>query len=350
MEELIKEFAEQVHTIPLLGLILLSLGLLGWSADKLVDNAVVLSRKAKIPKTVVGATIVSLGTTAPEAAVSVWAAIGGKPHIALGNAVGSIICDTGLILGVATLISPLKIDRTIVNRQGWLQLAAGALLVLTCVPWSSIATTFTDGGNLSQVGGFVFLALLATYLFVSAKWTSGAEMDEPEVADPDDEPAESTPLVFVKLVVAILGVVVSAQVLIPMVEVVAERLGVPEAVLAVSVIAFGTSLPELTTAIVAARRGHGELAIGNVVGADILNVLFVAGAAAAVTPEGLHASTHFMRVMFPAMLFVLVVFRIGVMVSKTHLQAKPVGVILFLAFVVATYLNFSLAPTGIGAH
>lgn len=346
MEELIRQFAESIHTVPLLGLILVSLIALGWAADKLVDNAVVLSRKANIPKTVVGATIVSLGTTAPEAAVSVWAAIGGKPDLALGNAVGSIICDTGLILGVATLISPLKIDRTIVNRQGWLQLAAGTLLVLACIPWSSVATTFTDGGNLSRLGGFVFLGLLATYLFVSAKWTSGAEIDAADKVDPDDEHDESTALVVLKLVAAIAGVVLSANVLIPMVEVVATRFGVPEAVIAVSLVAFGTSLPELTTAVTAARRGHGELAIGNVVGADILNVLFVAGAAAAVTPEGLNASTHFMRVMFPAMLFVLIVFRVGVMVSKTHLRAKPVGVILLLAFVVATYLNFTLAPKG----
>ena len=141
----------------LLGLsIAVSLYLVGKAADWLVDEAVELSERSHIPKTVIGATVVSLGTTTPEAAVSVLAAIDGAPGLALGNAVGSVICDTGLILGVACLISPLKLDRRIVNRQGWIQFAAGFALVAACVPWGSPASAFSVGGRLAQSVGFVF--------------------------------------------------------------------------------------------------------------------------------------------------------------------------------------------------
>lgn len=348
MEELVTAFADGLHIAPLVGVILLCLGFLGWSADKLVDEAVTLSRKSGIPKTIVGATIVSLGTTAPEAAVSVWAAIGGAPELALGNAVGSIICDTGLILGIATMICPLKIDRTIVNRQGWLQLAAGVLLVLACTPWSSLGTATITGGNLSQWAGAGFVVLLALYLWISTKWTAGSDAE----ADSDDEDVLapiSMPFVIGKLMLAIAGVVLSAQLLIPAVQVLATRLGVPTSVIAVSLVAFGTSLPELVTAVTAARRGHGELAIGNVVGADILNVLFVAGVAAVATPSGLDASPHFFRVLFPAMMLILVAFRIGVMVSKDYLRFKQTGWVLLAGFVIVTVLNVWLSPTPI-AH
>ncbi|MDA1017784.1 MAG: sodium:calcium antiporter [Planctomycetota bacterium] len=343
MEQLVTDFAANLHIVPLVGLVMLCLGLLGWSADKLVNEAVTLSRKSGIPKTVVGATIVSLGTTAPEAAVSVWAALDGAPDLALGNAVGSIICDTGLILGIATLICPLKIDRAIVSRQGWLQLMAGTLLVLACMPWSSLGTTLTTGGNLSQLGGAAFVVLLALYLWGSTKWTAGSLSEEATDDDEDHAPVV-LPLVILKLVLAIAGVVLSAQVLIPAVQELAIRAGVPTAVIAVSLVAFGTSLPELVTAVTAARRGHGELAIGNVVGADILNVLFVAGVAAVVTPSGLDTSPHFFRILFPAMMCILIVFRVGVMASKEHLKFGQVGWILLLGFVVATILNFTLAP------
>jgi cation:H+ antiporter len=108
-------------------------------------------------------------------------------------------------------------------------------------------------------------------------------------------------------------------------------------------------LPELVTAITAVRHGHGDLAIGNVIGADILNVLFVAGAAAAVTPQGLTASSSFFYVFFPAMMFVLIVFRVGVMTSKDTLK-RPFGVVLLLAYLIATVASYVATPGALGQH
>ena len=328
-----------LHTIWLFVIIAITLYLLGKGADMLVEEAVTLSTRWGIPQTLIGATIVSLGTTTPEAAVSVFAAVQGDPDIALGNAVGSIICDTGLILGTAALIAPLPLNRKIVNRQGWLQLGAGFLLVIACLPFGSLGTTFADGGRLPRVMGFVFLVLLVAYMWQSIRWSR--DVDSTMEADQIHGESANTVLVVVKLLFGILLVVAASSVLIPAVKIVAERVKVPESIIAATLVAFGTSLPEFVTAVTAARRGHGELAVGNVIGADILNVLFVAGASAAVTGSGLEAPTHFFRLLFPLMLFILIVFRVGIFVSGDRLK-RPFGVVLIAAYLFVTILSYKI--------
>ena len=149
MEDALKQFFANQPSWALGVEILAILAILGKAADWLVGEAVVLSERSGLPKVIIGATVVSLGTTAPEAAVSVLAALQGNPEVALGNATGSIICDTGLILGIACLILPLKLPRQIVNRQGWLQFGAGILLVAACWPWDG-SNPFKTGGVLPQ--------------------------------------------------------------------------------------------------------------------------------------------------------------------------------------------------------
>ena len=330
----------------LLGLVIVvSLYVLGRAADWLVDEAVELSERSNIPKAVIGATIVSLGTTTPEAAVSVLAALEGSPGLALGNAVGSVICDTGLILGIAALISPLPLDRNIVNRQGWIQFGAGVALVLFALPWASPMSAFTEGGVIPRWVGFLFLAALAAYMVQSIRWARQETAEAPYELSHDQAPSW---LVVVKLLIAVGIVVVSAQVLIPAVDQAAIRMAIPESIIAATLVAFGTSLPELVTCVTAARRGHGELAVGNVVGADILNVLFVTGAAAAATPGGLVADSHFFSVLFPVMLFVLLVFRVGIFVSGGVMR-RPFGYVLLAAYAIYLIVSFvfpDLTPTG----
>lgn len=338
MEELLKTWIAGLPWSVLLGLIALCLAVLCKAANWLVQEAVALSERSGMSKSVIGATIVSLGTTTPEAAVSVLAALKGESGFALGNAAGSIICDTGLILGIACLIAPLPLSPTIVNRQGRIQLAAGFLLVAACWPWDSPLSAFAQGGNLGQYVGIFFVLLLGLYLWQSIRWAQ-AERDGVDLEDLEVDVAASTLWLVSKLIVAIALVVASSHVLIPCVQEAAFRLNVPPAIIAATLVALGTSLPELVTAITAARRGHGDLAIGNIIGADILNVLFVAGTAAAVTRSGLEAPPEFFRILFPAMLFVLIVFRIGVRRSGDHLS-RVFGVILIVTYVVATSALF----------
>ncbi len=339
MEEVLEEFFVHQPTWALALEIVVILGVLGKAADWLVGEAVVLSERSGLPKVIIGATIVSLGTTAPEAAVSVLAAMQGKPEIALGNAVGSIICDTGLILGIACLILPLKLPREIVNRQGWIQFGAGWLLVACCWPWEG-GNPFVVGGHLPQGVGIVFLVLLVVYLGLSVRWAK-ASGQVAELSEFEGDAAAPMGVVVVKLLATVAMVVGASHLLIPAITEAAERMGIPSAIVAATIIAFGTSLPELVTAVTAARKDHGDLAIGNIIGADILNVLFVAGMSAAVTPAGLEAPKEFFRFQLPGMLVILVVFRIGVSLSGDRLK-RPFGGLLLAIYLVITILSFAM--------
>lgn len=315
-----------IHPVLVFGLIAICLGLVGKSADILVDKAVLVAKRSGISTVVIGATVVSLGTTMPEAAISVFAALQGQPGLALGNAVGSVICDTGLILGLACLLGDLPISGKSVNRQGWLQLGAGLLLV--CV-------TLTFGRQLPRAWGFIFLGLLALYIWLSIRWGRGSR----EVRVVSSE--KSSAFMYVKLLGAILVLIASSRVLIPAVEHVALMFGVPEDIIAATLVALGTSIPELVTAVTAVRKGQGGLAVGNVIGADILNILFVAGAAAAVTPGGLAAPETFFRLHFPAMIAILLIFRAGIYFSGKKLK-RPFGYLLLGSYGAYLILQYTL--------
>ncbi|MCG9129031.1 sodium:calcium antiporter [Candidatus Poribacteria bacterium] len=338
MEQWIEHLIVGIPSIGLLAIIAVMLYTLGKGADWLVDEAVVLSTRWGLGKAVIGATIVSIGTTTPEAAVSVLSAVQGKPDLALGNAVGSIICDTGLILGLASLIAPLSFNRELASRLSNVQVGAGILMVLVCVPWSSPIKVFTDGGTLPQFMGFVFILLLGLYVWQSIRW-AGSTPTESTSDEESEHDGSSSFITLFKLIGSIAIVVLSAQILIPAVSELAVRFKIPKAIIAATLVAFGTSLPELVTAITAVRRGHGELAVGNIIGADILNVLFVAGVSASATPTGLNASPQFFKFLFPAMVFILIVFRIGIFVSGSQLK-RPFGFVLVGTYILVTILSY----------
>ncbi|AEE17562.1 calcium/sodium antiporter [Treponema brennaborense] len=324
----------------LLAIIAAALFVLSKGADILVDSAVALSEKWGVPKMLIGATVVSLGTTLPEVTVSVMSALKGAPGLAMGNAVGSVICDTGLILGIAALIKPLPFKKTVVNRQGWIQLGAGILLVAVSFIAGGGIRSFSEGGSIPRVMGFVFLGLLAAYIVSTiAGARKGTDAESRDTDNPSGENGSSVAVILLKMILGAALVILSSKVLIPAVQETALRFRIPETVIAATLVAFGTSLPELITAITAARKGHGDLAIGNIIGADILNVLFVIGASAAVTPGGLTVDVNFFRILFPAMLFVLIVFRCGVLFSKNSLK-RPVGFVLLAAYVAVTALSY----------
>ena len=311
---------------------------LGQSAAWLVGAAVALSEKSGLPKAVIGATVVSLGTTAPEAATSVMAAVQGNPGLALGNAVGSVICDTGLILGLCALLGPLPLQGQTLVRQGRVQLGAGILLVLVSIPWMTPQSIFQLGGHLSQPMGFIFLFLLLMYLHRSFLWARRqGKIDAPW--EESQGAGASLPLIALKLGGAVLLVIGSSQILIATATTTAQRFGFPQSIIAATLIAFGTSVPELVTAITAVRRQHGELALGNIIGADILNVLFVAGAAASVTSGGLRVDPVFFTLLFPSMIAILVTFRAGIFFSQDQFNPR-FGWLLLSLYALVTILSY----------
>jgi cation:H+ antiporter len=347
MDAWITGFVEPLPLIVLFIIIAGALLVLMKGADLLVDQAVSLSVRWGVPKILIGATIVSIGTTLPEAAVSVLAAVQGVPGLALGNAVGSIIADTGLILGLAVLIGRVPVNQMIVNRQSWIQVGSAVLLVLVSIPFLSMSGLFTEGGRMPQWIGFVFLALLGLYIWKSITWSKKAPADSIEDSTVTIHSERMPIIAILELVLGVALVILSSKILIPAVEETALRLHIPDAIIAATLVAFGTSLPELVTAITAVRKGHGELALGNILGADVLNVLFVSGAAAAVTKGGLEVPPQFFYLFFPSMLFVVLVLRIGIG-RTTHYFSKLFGVILLLAYIITVVLGYLVPGAATG--
>jgi cation:H+ antiporter len=241
--------------------------------DLLVRGAVGVARRLAVPPLVIGLTLVGFGTSAPELATSLQAALGGAPGIAAGNVVGSNIANILLILGFAALIRPIAVNGAAFRRDGTALIgatAAGVALMLsgTLLPWH----------------GALLLAGLGAFLFATFRQPGPvAATDASEVI----EVAESRPpLLRSSLFFAggLLLVLAGARALVTGGVDIAAALGVSEAVIGLTIVAVGTSLPELVTSIMAARRGEGDVAFGNVVGSNIFNILGILGATALVTP------------------------------------------------------------------
>ncbi len=306
-EAILTGFLSGVPTVALLGIIAGCILFLSKGADWMIDGVVELARRTGLPKIVIGATVISLGTTAPEAFVSVMAAFMGNAGLALGNGVGSIIADTGLIFGLTCLVTRVPVQRYILNRTGWVQVGVATLLV-----GIAIAKRFynPDMPVLGRGVGIFFLVLLAVYLGLTYRWArKGADQYSTE---PEDEATQtggetSTLLCWSLIVGGLSLIIMAARILVPSASAIALRFGVPDDVIAATLVALGTSLPELMTAVAAIKKGYPEITVGNIVGADVLNCLFVIGAAATARP--LVIEPNFFRFHFPVMLITLWSFR-----------------------------------------
>jgi len=337
-ETLLQQFVADLSTLVLLGIIVACIALLSKGADWMIDGVVDLARRTGLPKIVIGATVVSLGTTLPEAFVSVMAAYMGNPGLALGNGVGSIIADTGLIFGLTCVLVAVPVNRFILNRTGWVQAGSATLLVVVAV----VALVTAPAGEepmLRRWVGFFFLALLVAYMYVTYLWArQGGQLASAEEEEHTEELmglGRSWSMVVGGLVLVIAG----ARVLVPAASEIAQRLGVPDDVIAATMVAFGTSLPELMTAIAAVRKGHPEITVGNIVGADVLNVLFVIGAAAAAAPLAIPDNFYFFH--FPAMLVILFSFRVFISMNKAVFHRWQ-GAWLLGVYAVYVVLQYSL--------
>lgn len=357
MEHLIPEiWFVDLHWLLLLVIGVVSLALLVKGADWLVEGASGIAIRLGISKVIVGATIVSLGTTSPEAAVSVMAAFEGNAGLALGNGVGSIIADTGLIFGIGCLMIALPVDRFILNRQGWVQVGSAVVLAAFC--YAAYAASGQEA-TLDRWVGFVLLAALAWYLWASVRWgrQRSAMADQP-VEDEADQTIEHAsqigwPGLIGRFLIGLALVLLFGHVLIQCVTIGAKRAGVPDVVLASTIVALGTSLPELMVCITAIRKGHPALLIGNVVGADVLNVLFVIGASAAAKPLPIidpNPETFgeiFLVLHLPTMLLILLLFRVFIFsANRRGSFARWNGVPLLAIYVAYLVLNAVLGRPG----
>jgi cation:H+ antiporter len=340
-ETLLQGVVSGQSMLVLLLIIVVCIAMLSMGADWMIDGVVDLAERTGLPKIVIGATVVSLGTTLPEAFVSVMAAYMGNPGLALGNGVGSIIADTGLIFGLTCVLAAVPVNRFILNRTGWVQVGSATLLVVIALG----VLLLGDGEpKLNRWVGFLFLVLLVLYLYITYVWAKQGSGVLPE-----DEVAEhelmSVGRSWVLITGGLLLVILGARVLVPSASEIAMRVGVPDDVIAATMVAFGTSLPELMTAIAAIRKGHPEITVGNIVGADVLNVLFVIGAAAAASPLLIPMNFYYFH--FPAMLIILYSFRVFISMNREGVFYRWQGFWLlgvYLAYVILQYtLNIESA-------
>lgn len=337
-EAVLHDWALASPTWMILVALVISIGVLSKGSEWLIDGVVALAQRTGLPKVVIGATIVSLGTTTPEAFVSVMAAFMGNSGLALGNGVGSIIADTGLIFGITCLLTAVPMQRYILNRTGWVQVGAATLLVVISIVllWQS------DGVPvLGRPIGIFFLILLIAYLYATYRWArnGGEALKSDGHAESEESPLGLTQS-GVMIGGGLLAVIVGAKVLIPCASVLAGRLGVPEDVIAATMVAFGTSLPELVTAVTAVRKGHPEITVGNIVGADVLNCLFVIGAAATARP--LEIPPTFFYLHFPAMMLILWSFRAFISMNRDGTFKRWQGIWLLTIYIIYIALQFGL--------
>ena len=240
--------------------------------DWFVDGASALARKFHLPELLIGATVVSIGTTLPEVMVSTISAVEGHGEIAYGNAIGSVICNTALIAAITLAVRPGKADpKTLKMPVLFFFLAAAVYCVAAYLL-----------GEFTRVVGLVMLAMFVAYMIVNVRQMKNS----PQPAETEGKPAEEMPtwkmLLFLVLGAALIAV--GAKLLVDNGTKIAQALGVPESVIALTFVALGTSLPELVTAITSLVKGHSDLSLGNVIGANVFNLVLVSGMSVTLAP------------------------------------------------------------------
>ena len=259
--------------VPVL-LFLLGFVLLIEGGDWFVDGATGIAHRFHLPELLIGATVVSIGTTLPEVMVSAQAALDHNSGISYGNAIGSIICNTSLIAALTIAIKP-----GIVKRKT-LILPSVAFFVAALI-YSFIAYTT---GKFERWEGILFLCMFVVYMILSIYSMKSGNVED----DPTDDEEDKKELPFWKelvlLVVGAVAIAFGANLLVDNGTIIAEALGVPDSVIGLTMVALGTSLPELVTAVTSLMKGHGALSLGNVIGANLFNIVLVSGTAITISP------------------------------------------------------------------
>ena len=303
-----------------IGLVLICLG-----GDRLVDAAVAIAKKLGIPQIVVGATIVSLGTTLPEILVSTTAAFDGSAAIAAGNAFGSIICNTALIAGLMQTIRPTKQVET--SSLSW-----RAIFYFVVVIALDVCGFMT--GAFGRPIGIALLVLFIVYAYLNVIRASAEGGNEEKKEDSD---AASIPLQIIILAVCAACLFVGANLLVDNGILIAEAIGVPERVIAVTFIALGTSLPELMTSVMSLIKGYGNVGLGNVIGANLLNMLLVIGIPSAIAGIPLERSA--VLVDMPLACLVMAILIVPILIRKKSSRVQGIALLgIYAVYCIASFV------------
>lgn len=324
----------------LLEVILFIIGLvcLVKGGDWFVDGATGIAHHFNMPEFLIGATVVSIGTTIPEVMVSSTAALtAGASSIAYGNAIGSIICNTALIAAITMAFRPGAVEKSAIRTP--ILFFFGSAVFYSVVAYTT--------GSFNRIIGLVLLAVFVIYMIIcvhQAKTSGSVSADTTETSDTEDETSAKKNSMLKDILLLILGaavIAVGADLLVDNGTLLAEAAGVPQSVIALTFVALGTSLPELVTAISALLKGHSDLSLGNVIGANLFNLVLVTGAATTLSPfripveKTLFGRNASLVVDIPVMFAVMLIMCIPALVKGKLFRAQGISLLLiYISFIV----------------
>ena len=309
----------------ILSLVKLVIGffLLVKGADAFVDGASSVAKKLRIPAFVIGLTIVAFGTSAPELAVSITAAMKGSNDIAIGNVVGSNIFNTLVVLGTSAAITPIAVDRGMIKKDYPLSIFAAVLLGVLAMD-----TIFfkADAMSLGRVDGIILLIAFAGFMVMTVKAGMEGRSEAEEVS-------EVMPVMksIIFIVLGLAGIVWGGDLSVEGAKEIARFFGLSEAIIGLTIVAVGTSLPELVTSIIAAKKGESDIAVGNVIGSNIFNIFLILGASSAILPMNV-SGTY----LYDIGMLIAVMVLTYLPIAKTKKVSRGMGIAMVLVYVAYT--------------
>ena len=310
------------------GLVMILVG-----SDWLVDGASGIARKYGISEFIIGMTIVGIGTSMPELVASVISALGGHGDMAVGNVTGSNICNVLLILGVTSLISPIRYTRSNVRKD--IPFAIGVSLFLLLVLYNGFGVVGKMGvPGISRIDALFLLLIFAVFMMDSFK--------SAKQGDDDEEEAKPMPMAKAILFIALglVGLIFGGQLFVDHTVCIAERFHVSEAFISITLMALGTSLPELATCVVAAMKGKNQLALGNVIGSNIFNISLIIGTSAAISPFEITSISTVDMVM--VIVAIALLWMAAFTFKKNKLDRVEGGILLLVYIAYIAYLTVNI--------
>ena len=308
----------------ILALIMLVVGflLLVKGADFFVDGASSVAKKLRIPAFVIGLTIVAFGTSAPELAVSLTAAIKGSNDIAIGNVVGSNLFNTLVVLGASAAITPIAVEKGMIKKDYPLSIFASLLLGILVMD-----TIFfkAEGMSLGRMDGVILLIAFAGFMVMTVKAGMEGRVEEEE--------SEGMPMLkaIILIGIGLAGIVYGGDLSVEGAKEIARFFGLSEAIIGLTIVAVGTSLPELVTSVIAAKKGESDIAVGNVIGSNLFNIFLILGASATILPMNV-SSTY----LYDIGMLVAVMILSYLPIAKTKKVTRGMGIVMILVYVAYT--------------
>lgn len=315
----------------MINLLLIAVGfvLIIKGADMLVDNSSLLAKKFNIPEIVIGLTIVAFGTSAPELAVNILASINGNTEIAIANILGSNIANILLILGISAIIYPLSVKKETVWKEIPLSLLAAILVGFMANDALIDGMSFS---SLTRIDGFILLSFFIIFLYYIVSLSQSGNGDElEEIVNAKDK---SVFVLLVLIVIGLVGLIIGGKLVVDSSVAVALAWGVSQSLIGLTIVAIGTSLPELFTSVVAAYKKKPDIAIGNVVGSNIFNIFWILGLSSVINPLPFPSASNvdiLMTMIASALLFLFM------FIGKKHLLEKWQGVLFLIVYFIYIY-------------